>query len=119
MKRKYSRSDWMPPIALGGIVFCSATVVWLSLATPSAQTADGSFVAGDRVVALVRTPVKDSPDGEGVLALPLPGGQGTIEQGPRSAGGELWWRVAFDEGFAGWAREDDLQVQESGIKAFP
>ena len=119
MKRKYSRGDWMPPIALGAIVFCSATVVWLSLATPSAQTADGSFVAGDRVVALVRTPVKDGPDGEQVLALPLPGGQGTIEQGPRSAGGELWWRVAFDEGFAGWTRESDLKVQEAGVKAFP
>ena len=109
----------MPRIALGAIVFCSATVVWLSLAATSAQTADGSFTAGDRVVALVRTPVKDSPDGQHVLALPLPGGQGTIEQGPRPSGGELWWRVAFDEGFAGWTREDDLQVRESGVKAFP
>jgi hypothetical protein len=118
MTRKYSRHDWTPPIALGAIVFCSATVAWLSLA-PSAQTADGAFAAGDRVVALVRTPVKDSPDGQQVLALPLPGGRGTIEQGPRSSGGELWWRVAFDEGFAGWTREDDLRAHEPGVKAFP
>ena len=100
-------------------MFCSAAAVSLSLATPSAHAADGSFVAGDRVVALVRTPVKDSPDGARVLAQPLPGGHGTIGQGPRSAGGELWWRVAFDEGFAGWTREGDLQIQESGVKAFP
>ena len=54
-----------------------------------------------------------------MLALPLPGGQGTIEQGPPPFDGERWWRVAFDEGFAGWTREDDLQAHESGIKAFP
>ncbi len=78
-----------------------------------------SFAAGDRVVALVRTPVKASPDDQQALALPLPGGQGTIEEGPLSSGGERWWRVAFDEGFAGWTREGDLQAHEPGVKAFP
>jgi pectate lyase len=119
MTRKYSRSDWTPTIALGAILLGSAAVGWLSLAETNAQTADGSFAAGNRVVALVRTPVKASPDGEQMLGLPLPGGQGTIEQGPHAFGGERWWRVAFDEGFSGWAREDDLQVHEPGVKAFP
>jgi pectate lyase len=101
------------------MVLCSATFAWPSLAATSAQTADGSFAAGDRVVALVRTPVKASPDDQQALALPLPGGQGTIEEGPLSFGGERWWRVAFDEGFAGWTREGDLQAHEPGVKAFP
>jgi pectate lyase len=119
MKRKYSRCDWMPRIALGAILLCSAAVVWLSLQATSAQTAESRFVAGDRVVALVRTPVKASPDGEEIVARPLPGGQGTIEQGPVSSGGEVWWRVAFDEGFAGWTRKRDLQLHKPGVKAFP
>jgi pectate lyase len=119
MKRKYSRRDWTSPIVLGAIVLCSSVLVFPSLAATSAQAADGSFAAGDRVVALVRTPVKASPDGEQVLARPLPGGQGTIEQGPRAFDGVRWWHVAFDEGFAGWTREDDLQVRKAGVKAFP
>ena len=119
MKRKYSRCDWMSTVALGAMMLCSAASTWPSLAATSAQTADESFAAGDRVVALVRTPVKASPDDQQALALPLPGGQGTIEEGPLSSGGERWWRVAFDEGFAGWTREGDLQAHEPGIKAFP
>ena len=119
MKRKYSRCDWMSTVALGAMMLCSAASTWPSLAATSAQTADESFAAGDRVVALVRTPVKASPDDQQALALPLPGGQGTIEEGPLSSGGERWWRVAFDEGFAGWTREGDLQAHEPGVKAFP
>ena len=119
MKRKYSRCDWMSTVALGAMMLCSAASTWPSLAATSAQTADASFAAGDRVVALVRTPVKASPDDQQALALPLPGGQGTIEEGPLSSGGERWWRVAFDEGFAGWTREGDLQAHEPGVKAFP
>jgi pectate lyase len=109
----------MPRIALGVILVFSVPVIWLSLQTRSAQTAEGSFATGDRVVALVRTPVKVSPDGEEVVARPLPGGQGTIEEGPRTFDGARWWRVAFDDGFAGWAREDDLKVHEAGVRAFP
>lgn len=119
MKRKYSRPDWISPIALGAMVFCSTTWVGPSLAATMAQTSGDGFAAGDRVVAVVRTPVKSNPDGEQVLALPLPGGQGTIEQGPLPFDGTRWWRVAFDEGFAGWTRENDLQVHEAGVKAFP
>jgi pectate lyase len=119
MKHKYSRSDWTPTIALGAILLGSAIVGWLSLAETNAQTADGGFAAGDRVAALVRTPVKASPDGQEVVARPLPGGQGTIEGDARPFGGERWWRVAFDEGFSGWTREDDLQAHEPGVKAFP
>jgi pectate lyase len=119
MKRKYSRWDWISPIALGAMLFCSATVAWPSLQAASAQEAGDGLAAGDRVVVLVRTPVRASPDGEHVLARPLPGGQGTIEQGPRAIDGERWWRVAFDEGVAGWTREADLQVHAPGVKAFP
>jgi pectate lyase len=119
MERKYSRCDWVSPIVVGAMVLCSATLAWSWLAATNAQVSDDGFAAGDRVVALVRTPVKASPDGQQVVALPLPGGQGTIEQGPRPSGGERWWRVAFDEGFSGWTREDDLRVHEPGVKAFP
>ena len=119
MKRKYSRRDWVLPIVLGAMVLCSAVSVWPSLAATNAPKPGNGFATGDRVVALVRTPVKATPDGEQVLARPLPGGQGTIEQGPHAFDGGRWWRVAFDEGFAGWTREDDLQVRKPGVKAFP
>ena len=115
MKRKYSRGDWISPIVLGAMVLCSAVSVWPSLAATNAQNPGNGFATGDRVVALVRTPVKATPDGEQVLARPLPGGQGTIEQGPHAFDGGRWWRVAFDEGFAGWTREDDLQVRKVGV----
>jgi pectate lyase len=119
MKHKYSRRDWISPIVLGAMLLCSPVLVWSSLATTNAQKSVNGFAAGKRVVALVRTPVKASPDGKQVLARPLPGGQGTIEQGPRAFDGVRWWRVAFDEGFAGWTRENDLQVQQIGVRAFP
>jgi pectate lyase len=54
-----------------------------------------------------------------VIAVPLPGARGTIEQGPRSFVGARWWQVAFDEGFSGWTQEGDLQVRALGVKAFP
>ena len=117
MKRKYSRCDWVSPIALGAMILCSTTAASPSLAATSAQT--DSFAAGDRVVALVRTPVKAAPEDRQAVALPLPGGQGTIEEGPLSFGGERWWRVTFDEGIAGWTRGADLQAHAPGVKAFP
>jgi pectate lyase len=116
---EYPRRDWKP------LILFSAALVWLTISSLPTQAAGtkseggGALEAGDRVVALVRTPVKASPDGQQVLASPLPGGQGTIEQGPQRLGGERWWLVAFDEGIAGWAREADLQIHEPGIKAFP
>jgi pectate lyase len=104
----------MAIIAFFGIVFWSISLAW-----PSAATTGDALVAGDRVVAQVRTPVKASPDGGAMLALPLPGARGTIQEGPRLAGGASWWRVGFDEGFAGWVRADDLQMLVERVKAFP
>jgi pectate lyase len=104
----------MSLIAIYGIVLWSMALAW-----PSAAAVGDAFVAGDRVVAQVRTPVKASPDGQTVLATPLPGARGTIQEGPRAAGGVSWWRVAFDEGLAGWTRADDLQAEDGGVKAFP
>ncbi|MGH6913661.1 MAG: hypothetical protein ACREH3_08125, partial [Geminicoccales bacterium] len=85
-----------------------------------ASGAEGStFATGDRVLALVRAPVEAGPDTGPVVALPLPGARGTIQGGGVDVGGVVWWRVAFDEGFAGWTRENDLQRVDAGVKAFP
>ncbi len=116
---QYPCRDWKP------FTVFSAAVLWLTILVSPGQAVAGKSESGeeldtgDRVVALVRTPVKAGPDGQQVLASPLPGGQGTIEQGPRAFDGERWWLVAFDEGIAGWTRERDLQIEEPGIKAFP
>jgi pectate lyase len=104
---------------LRAMVLCSAVLVSPSLAATDAQKPGNGFATGERAVALVRTPVRATPDSEQVLARPLPGGHGTIEEGPHAIDGVRWWRVAFDEGFAGWTREDDLQVRKPGVKAFP
>jgi hypothetical protein len=102
------------------MIVLSAVILWLiMLASPSLGATAGAFAAGSRVEALVRTPVKASPEGPPVIAVPLPGARGTIEQGPRSFGGARWWQVAFDEGFSGWTQEGDLQVRALGVKAFP
>src|SRR5919109_1580478 len=99
MNCKYSRRDWISPIVLGAMVLCSAVLVWPSLAATDAQEPGNGFATGERVVALVRTPVKATPDSEQVLARPLPGGHGTIEDGPHAI--------------------DGLQVHMPGVKAFP
>ena len=114
---KNSLSDWLTFTIFCAMFFCLLQLTGSS--TGSAGQASDRFIAGDRVLAVIRTPVQADPNGEPVLAVPLPGAQGTIQDAGLEAGGAVWWRVAFDEGFTGWTREQDLQAVEAGVKAFP
>ena len=111
--RQTPRYYWIPATIMSAILL--AVSPWPG-GTAAAKAA--SFERGDRVVATVRTPIKARPDGM-VVAAPLPGAHGTVEQGPQEARGQSWWQVTFDEGFSGWIQSDHLQAEAAGVKAFP
>jgi len=100
-------------------VLCVLLVAAVTAPSAHASGQSADLAVGDRVVALVRAPLRASPDGGSVVASPLPGAMGTIEQGPGEQGGVMWWQVGFDEGFAGWYRADHLQPRTEVVRAFP
>lgn len=71
------------------------------------------FTAGDTVETTDRLRVRESPErnapSRGVQPL---GAVGTVEDGPRTAGGLVWWQIDWAEGPDGWSAQDYMRKVE-------
>lgn len=87
--------------------------------SPADAEPPAELVTGARVLVTRAVPAREAADPAApVVGSLLPGAAGRLEE--RSATEQAWWRVAFEEGIAGWLPASDLQAVPAGaVKAFP
>lgn len=76
------------------------------------------FTAGDRVKVVLPVNVRISPTVESTrVGTQFTGNLGTIVSGPKSANGQLWWQINYDNNQSGWSVQ--FTLEKIGVSRLP